>query len=213
MRIWGLLLVIPAMLGAQSLPAPASALTRGVLLERDPQANTGEFSVRAADNRVFRYRFDAKTYVERDDRLIDVSRLQPGESVEVLSDPGLATLLRYARTVHVLAPAPIPRPLSAGRFRAYRTPAERFIPTGNLTFSGVVYRLNSGRLVLHTRAGGDQAILLRQDTRYVEDGTIVESGDLKPNMRVFVRAGRNLYDEVEAYQVVWGQILQPVNSH
>jgi hypothetical protein len=28
-------------------------------------------------------------------------------------------------------------------------------------------------------------------------------------MRVFVRAGKNLYDEVEAYQVIWGAILNP----
>jgi len=28
-------------------------------------------------------------------------------------------------------------------------------------------------------------------------------------MRVFVRAGRTLYNEIEAYQVIWGRILQP----
>jgi hypothetical protein len=38
---------------------------------------------------------------------------------------------------------------------------------------------------------------------------MVEPADLKPNMRVFVRAGRNLYNEVEAYQVIWGTILMP----
>ena len=32
---------------------------------------------------------------------------------------------------------------------------------------------------------------------------------LKPNMRVFVRAGKDLYDQVEAYQVIWGKILDP----
>jgi hypothetical protein len=29
------------------------------------------------------------------------------------------------------------------------------------------------------------------------------------NERVFVRGGRNLEDEIEAYQVVWGGILRP----
>jgi hypothetical protein len=28
-------------------------------------------------------------------------------------------------------------------------------------------------------------------------------------MRVFVRAGKNLYEQVEAYQIIWGQILEP----
>jgi hypothetical protein len=29
------------------------------------------------------------------------------------------------------------------------------------------------------------------------------------NTRVFVRAGKSFDNEVEAYQVVWGEILQP----
>jgi hypothetical protein len=37
----------------------------------------------------------------------------------------------------------------------------------------------------------------------------VEAAELKPNMRVFVKAGRTLYNEIEAYQVIWGQILMP----
>ena len=83
------------------------------------------------------------------------------------------------------------------------------VPTGNLTFSGVVFRLNGERAVLHTRETGDQSILLRADTRYLHDGVTVEAKDLKPNTRVYIRAGKNLYDEVEAYQIVWGSILTP----
>jgi len=63
--------------------------------------------------------------------------------------------------------------------------------------------------VLHTREGGEQSLLLRKDTRYVENGEIVEAGNLKLNMRVFVRAGKDLYDQLEAYQVIWGSILEP----
>ncbi len=190
-------------------PPPAPALVRGVLLERDTQTPAGEFSVRAADNQVYRYQFDRKTYVERDDQMIEVKRLEPGEKIEVVSDivPGL--ILRYARTIHVL-PEPAPaRPSSAGRFRANRPPVERTVRAGNLTFSGVVFRLTGERLVLHTREGGEQALLLRKDTRYVENGEIVDAATLKPNTRVFVRAGKDLYDQVEAYQVIWGQILAP----
>ena len=207
MRIGRLLLIFPFALAAQ-LP-PTAALIRGVLVERDAQAASGEFSVRADGNQVFRYQFDPKTYVERDHRISEIARLVPGDKVEVVSDEGPGSTLRYARTVHVIETPPPPRPLSQGRVRAYRTPAERFAPISTLSFAGVVSRLNSDRVVLHTRAGGDQTILLRQDTRYLQDGTMVEPADLKPNMRVFVRAGRNLYNEVEAYQVIWGTILIP----
>ncbi len=210
MRRWILLGFFPVLLAGQPFP-PAPALVQGVLLERDPQTVSGEFSVRLADSQVLRYRFDAKTYVERDQQTVEVARLVPGEKVEVLSDEGPATSLRYARTVHVLPPpAPVSRqPLTNGRYRAYRTAAEHYIPTGNLTYSGVVSKVNGERLVLHTRGSGDQRIALRPDTRYLQDGEIVNSASLKPNMRVFIRAGRNFYDQVEAYQVIWGRIFEP----
>src|SRR6516164_6325664 len=127
-------LVLPFAVGLWAQQPPAPSLIRGVLLERDPQAASGEFSVRGPDNQVFRYRFDAKTYVERESRMVEVSRLEPGEKVEVLSDEGPASSLRYARTVHVLETPPPPRELSQGRLRAYRSLSERVIPTGNLTY-------------------------------------------------------------------------------
>jgi hypothetical protein len=207
LRTWRVLLLIPAALVAQQ--PPSAALVRGVLIERDTQTPTGEFSVRAPDDLVLRYRFDDKTYVERDQLLSSVPRLQPGDKVEVVSDEGPGSTLRYARTVHVLETPPPPRPLSQGRLRVYRTPAEHAVPIGTLTYSGVIFRLNPERMVLHIRGAADQTILLRQDTRYLDNGDTVERGDLQPNMRVFVRAGRTVFNEVEAYQIVWGQILMP----
>jgi hypothetical protein len=86
---------------------------------------------------------------------------------------------------------------------------EREPRTGNLTLSGVVSRVAGGRLVLHTRDDGQKSILLRADTRYVSNGELVTAAELRPNMRVFVRAGKDLQDQVEAYQVIWGSILTP----
>jgi hypothetical protein len=213
MRTRWMLLLLPLVLPAQIVTPPSSL--EGVLLERDPQTASGEFSVRAGDFHVFRFLFDANTRVERDQQLIDVSRLQPGEKVEVVSDDTSGPLLRYARRIHVLpAPAP-PRPLSQGRIRPYQDSADRLMPlnralfAGSLGLSGVISHLNADHVVIHTRGGGDQTILLRQDTRYLENGTAVGSSQLKPNMRVFIRAGKTLYNEVEAYQIVWGEILEP----
>jgi hypothetical protein len=209
MRSLGLLMLLPLAAAGQATPPPA--LIRGVILECDTQASAGELAVRDAANEVFRYQFDAKTYAERDGQLIQASGLKPGEKVEVVSDRSPGSNLRYARTIHVVQPVPPPRPLTMGRYRAPNPASHRLdtLPTGNLTFAGVVFRLNGERVVLHTRATGEQSILLRADTRYLHDGEIVEAKDLKPNMRVYVRAGRNLYDQVEAYQIIWGSILNP----
>jgi hypothetical protein len=208
LRIWRvLLLLFPAALAAQ--PPESAAVVGGVLIERDTETAAGQFSVRAPDNLVFRYRFDVKTDVEREQLRSSVPLLQPGDKVEVVSDEGPGSTLRYARTVHVLETLPPPRPVSQVRQRANRAPTELFAPTSTLTYSGVVFRLNPERMVLHTREGGDQTILLRHDTRYLDNGDVVEPGELQRNMRVFVRAGRTLFNEVEAYQIVWGEILIP----
>ena len=208
MRAIGILLLLPYVATTQ-VPSPENAaLVRGVLLECDARA-AGELSIRAADNRVLRYQFDRKTYVEREERLIEPMRLVAGEKVEVLSDSVSGYTLRYARTIHVIQPLPPPRPQTLGRFRAYDPKNELAVRAGNITYSGVVFRLNSQRVILHTREAGDLSIQLRKDTRYLADGQLVDADSLKPNMRVFVRAGKDLYNEVEAYQVIWGEILTP----
>jgi hypothetical protein len=188
---------------------PSAALIRGVLLERDTQQPSGQFSVRLADNQVFRYEFDRKTYVEREQQLVDVPRLNPGDKVEVLSDALPGSVLRYARTIHVIYDPPPARPPSLGRLRSANRVAEERIPTGTLTYSGVVFRLTSDRLALHTRDGSVKSLLLRKDTRYLQNGEIVDPATLQMNTRVFVRAGKDLWDDLEAYQVIWGKILEP----
>jgi hypothetical protein len=191
-------------MAAAQFPPP---VLRGVLLERDASVASGEFSVRAPDNQVYRYRFDGQTAVERDAMAASVDRLNPGDKVEVNSGAVAGSLLRYARTIRVLAPVAPVRILANTRFGSAHA-IERSPLTGTLTISGVVSRLNTRRLVLHTRRG-EQTLLIRQDTRYVSNGDTVEGGELRPNMRVFVLAGKNLYEQTEAYQVIWGEILEP----
>jgi hypothetical protein len=205
--VWALLLTTWLLSGQSHQEA---GLVRGVLLECDAKP-AGELSIRTSDNEVLRYQFDAKTYAEREDRLIEAGRLTPGEQVEIVSDRTPGSMLRYIRTIHVIQPAPPPRPLTQGRLRAYNAtnPKLETVRTGNLSYSGVVFRLSPERVMIHTREAGDQAILLRKDTRYLQDGKVVDAAELKPNMRVYVSAGRDLYNEVEAYQVVWGSILTP----
>ena len=205
--IWGVLFLAAGLPAAET--PQSAALVRGILLERDSQLASGEFSVRLADNQVFRYQFDRKTYVEREQQLLDVPRLRPGDKVEVVSDALPGSVLRYARTVHVIYDPPAPRPPSLGRLRSANRLAEDRVQLGTLTYSGVVFRVSDDRLVLHTRDGGEQALLLRKDTRYLRNGEIVDPATLQMNTRVFVRAGKDLWDQLEAYQVIWGKILEP----
>jgi hypothetical protein len=207
MRACCLFLLAPLIAGAQ-FPSPVQT---GILLERDTAVAAGEFAIRAPDNQVYRFQFDPQTAVERDSFSGGASWLKPGDQVTVESDPVAGSLLRYARNVRVserpaqLTPAD-GRPPGTGLSLLERTP-----PTGNLTFAGVVSKLTGQNLVLRTREG-EQTLLIRRDTRYVNNGDTVEPAELRPNMRVFVRAGRNLYEQVEAYQVIWGHILDPARK-
>jgi hypothetical protein len=185
-----------------------SPILRGVVLECE-QRTAGELSIRAVDNEVLRYQFDRRTYVERDEKMIEAARLLPGEKVEIVSDRAPGFTLRYARTIHVIQQvAPVRPQRNSSMPRPYNERTDS-VRTGTLTYSGVVYRVSADKFVLHTREAGDLPILLRNDTRYLQDGQVVDLASLKPNMRVFVRAGKDLYNEVEAYQVIWGKIMAP----
>lgn len=187
-----------------------SGVIRGVLIACDDPAPAGEFCLRAR-NQVYRFSFDAKTYVEREEQRVAMSDLQKGDTIEVVADRDASVAVRYARTIHVIEAPHRPRSAALpARSRSYRPNLMDFLaPRGNLTYAGVIARLTADSLVLHTRLEGDKTIVLRADTRFLESGTMVEAEDLKPNTRVFVRAGKNLDDQIEAYQVIWGEILQP----
>ena len=196
--------------GALAAQNPAPALVRGELLDCEvTPAGAGEFGVRTDTHQVFRFTFDRQTYFEREKQRTSAAGLEKGDLIEVVADRASEPVLRYARTVHVVDRRPRRPPVSLGQYRSYRTSLDHVIPMGNLTFAGVIARLDGDRLVLRTRKDGEKTIVLREDTRYLEGGIQVAAGDLKTNTRVFVRGAKNFEDEIEAYQVVWGEILDP----
>jgi hypothetical protein len=159
---------------------------------------------------VFQCSFDAKSYFERANQRIAVAAIQAGDRLEVLADRKDGTGLCYARTVQVMDGQPAP--LIGGvrpRLRTSSRPTELFAPRGDMTFAGVVLRITPDLLMLRMRSNEHRAIRLRFDTRYLSDGQTLDRSNLQVNTRVFVRAGRNLDNEIEAYQVVWGDILEP----
>jgi len=185
---------------------------RGVLLQADSSGDSGDFSLRTpVTNQVLRFTFDSHTYVESEKRRISMAALRKGDSIEVVSDEVAGDSLRYARTVHVVTNEPPPRPPAPSGLmrRRYNSPVDILAPRGSLTFTGVIARLSPDRLILRTRRDGQKTFVRRADTYYLADGIVVEAAALQTNTRVFVRAGRSFDDELEVYQVIWGEILEP----
>ena len=153
-------------------PRAPIGLIHGSLLECHASGGSGELTVRAADEQIFRFAFDDKTYFEREQEHSSAGRLEKGDWLEIVADQSAASALGYALTVHVIErQAPV-------RWRPV-APADPLFPRGDLTFSGVVKRLNGERLVLRTRSDGEKDILPGQGTSFL------------------------------AYQIIWGEILEP----
>ena len=195
-------------------PSTTSAplgILKGDLLEWEGTEESGEISVRASDNRVFRCSFDSKTYFERDRKRATVSEMNEGDWIELVSDVKAGDRTQcYARTVHLLPPArpPVPRYLQR-RIQARRSAfLESIAPRGNLTMAGLVLRLTPEAIWIKTRSDGEKTILRRNDTRYLSGGAPVDAAALAVNTRVFIRASKNLENDLEAFQVVWGEILK-----
>ena len=189
--------------------APVGIL-RGDLLAWTGTARTGELTFRNAENRVYQCSFDGKTYFERANQRIAVAAMQAGDRIEILADRKDGTGLCYARTIHVLDLQPAG--LIGGirpRLRTSSRPTELFAPRGDMTFAGVVLRISPDLLMLRMRTNEHRTIHLRSDTRFLSEGQSLDRSNLEVNTRVFIRAGKNLDDEIEAYQVVWGSILEP----
>ena len=166
-------------------------------------ASSGVLTVRTPQNQVYSCRYDARTYVERSNEPIAITGLSPNDPVEVLADRQAGSSACYIRMVHVVSLRPVHRvDASSGRL------PEPERPRGDLSFGGVVAKIGPGLMTLRTRTG-EVRISLSADTRYVAGGVNRDRPALTVNMHVFVRAGHNLDGDIEAYQIVWGDIVEP----
>jgi hypothetical protein len=199
MRCWpSLLLLLSASLHAEeSMPR---GIVRGSLVSWEGAAGAGALTVRNADGLVSGCSYDRHTYFERNHWPVEITTLAAGDPVEVVADRRPGSSACYVRMLQVTVQAPV------GRRAATPRVVESFQPRGNLSFAGLVRRRDAGTVTLKTRTG-ERTLLLRSDTRYLGEGMRADSAALGVNMHVFVRAGRNMEGQVEAYQVVWGEIL------
>jgi hypothetical protein len=205
-RLWPGFILASSLMAQQIAPI---GIVRGALIECD----STRLTVHTADDHTYGFVIDGKTFIERDSFRISCSKLDKAEPLEIVSDRSAEPGLRYARLITVVNPEtrlrrrPVRAPLP------YEDPTLSIAPRGSLTFTGVVLRMDDDGLVLRTRVDGEKWILVRHDTRFREEGLRVEPSSLQSSTRVFVRAGKNLDGEIEAYEIVWGEILTPTRLH
>jgi hypothetical protein len=194
--------------GLHAEQAP-SGIVRGQLVKWTGSAGDGQL-ILSNPSGEYSCTFDTKTYMERDGQMVAIKSFSPGDRIELVTDRKQGSDLCYARTLHAVE-QPVVRKIPGHRppLQTGPSPTESWAPRGDMTFSGVVVRLLPEMLILRTRSEPRRTIQLRNDTRYISDGVRADSADLKVNTHVFVRCGRNLDDEIEAYQVIWGGIVHP----
>jgi hypothetical protein len=181
-------------------------IVRGDLSFLMLRAGKGSLDIRTSNGAVYQCDFDAQSLIERDKLPISASSMEKGEPIEVLADRKRDRC--YARIIRVLRPATAARP-SQSRSRFTTNMIDRIYPRGNLTFSGIVLRMNPSMLVLRTRTEPEKIIMLREDTRFLDSGLPGERSDLAVNTRVFIRGSKTFDNSLEAYQVIWGEIAGP----
>jgi len=209
MRLWLALVAVSPLLGQNG---PSTAVLRGQLLDRSGDGEKGEFAIRLDNSYVFRCFFDAKTHFEKDGAPAPLFRINAPDRLEVDADIDLEHFLCYARQVKVQSRQPSPleqEALQRLKHPRFRSLADLMFPRGNLLYGGVVLRVTHGALVVHTRKEGNRTFLLRGDTDFFAYGLIGDPSTLTVNTRVFIRAGKNFLNQLEAYQVIWGDIVQP----
>lgn len=88
-------------------------------------------------------------------------------------------------------------------------PFDSILQRGDLHFSGTVLSVRGNRMTVMTRTEGRQVFILRPDTHALSGGVRVGASEIPLNHKVYVRAGRSLEGDLEAFRVAWGSILMP----
>ena len=200
------LLGINALAFAGALLCAAAEMPKGLfhghMVSWEGSPLKGVLLARSAAGMVEGCAYDALSIVQLSRQRITVAKLEPGDPIEIITDHKPGSRDCYIRMLDVVPPAPLPtrvKPVAAAR------PAFD-LPHGDRTISGVIIRRDNYSLTIRTR-DGEQTVLLRKDTRYLGDGAQQDAAAALVNTRIFVRAGPNLYGGIEAYQVMWGDIL------
>lgn len=182
-------------------------LARGVWQEWVGSESNGSFLFKTLDEQAHRCAFTSKTYFEREHKRTWVSRIESGQQVEVLSERITDGLRCRALIVRVLTPKALESPRY--KWRTWQAAAEIVAPRGNVVLTGIVLEHDEYSMRLRTRDGKRHLITLRADTRYTSSGTASGRAELPSYQPIQVRVGKTYDNKMEAYSIVWGQILRP----
>jgi hypothetical protein len=191
---------------AAPLCAPADmprGMFHGQMVSWEGSPTKGVLLARSAAGIVEGCGYDGLSILQLSRQRITVAKLEAGDPLEIITDHKPGSRDCYIRMLQVVPPAPPPTRVTAA---AAARPAFDS-PRGDRTISGVIIRCDARSITLRTREG-EQTLLLRKDTRYLDDGAQQDAGAVIVNTRVFVRAGPNVYGGIEAYQVMWGEIVE-----
>ncbi len=185
-------------------PQPPLGIFHAELLSWDGQWDDGTLRLRLDSGTDYACTFNSRSFFERDSVRISPGRLRPGDRVELVTDRTSPRARCFARMIRVVL-----EDRTQSTWGAIRRSTEGIAPRGSLTFTGVIVGISAGSFVVRSRTGDRITIRLRRDTRILENGASGGAEILKMNSQVHVRAGMDPDDEIEAYQIVSGEILQP----
>ena len=197
--------MVASALLAAPLCSPADmpkGLFHGQMVSWEGSPTKGVLLARTAAGLVEGCGYDALSILELSRQRVTVAKLEAGDPLELITDHKPGSRDCYIRMLQVIPPGPPPTRVTA----AVAARPTFDWPRGDRTISGVIIRCDARSITLRTR-DGEQTLLLRRDTRYLGDGAQQDASAALVNTRVFVRAGRNLEGGVEAYQVMWGEIV------
>lgn len=189
--------LLPMLVCAEDVPV---GVVSGYISDIQPAS----FLLKTTTNKEFRCTYDHRTWFEQSRIRVPVNAFQPTDLVEIVADRRLIDGRPcYVRTVRLADLAK----KESGRMRiTYRAVTESIIPRGEYEWAGTVSELNPEKMVLRLRTGEYKTIVLRHDTRFLEDGVVSERERLRLHTRVSIRAGRNFEGNVEVYQIIWGAV-------
>lgn len=185
-------------------PRPPLGILRAELLSWDGSWKDGILQLRLDSGIDYSCGFTSLTFFEREGNRISPGRLRPGDKLQVMSDRTSPGAKCFARRVKVVAEHDSP-----AQWGSVRRATEHFAPRGNVVYTGIVVSQEESAFTMRLRSGEKHRILLRGDTRFLDNGASAGPEILVMNRQVHVRAGFNPDEEMEAYQVVSGEILQP----
>ena len=132
------------LLAQTEMPA---GFVRGAMVGWDGTPASGQLTVRAADGSLSSCGYDSRSWFDRAQQSVSVSKLLPGDPVEVLADRQPGSPACYVRIVHVLDPQPPARYSRQTPVKPADPPPRR----GDRTLPGVVIRREGAALSIKTR--------------------------------------------------------------